>query len=241
MKKLILIALLSAAFNSFSQEEKSWRIGILWGGKGNYSTFSGGMENAHARFHKNEFGGGALEVLGRYDHNNHWMWTGGIGVSTFGYNFALTQNYSLRFADKHFNGIESSFVSLEVPVMAHYKFNLNCKNARWVLGAGLSTQLIGAQTFNTNQNLPDGVSPEALNVTATTQEGGNLNVRFVAGREKVYKKGGILNASFVINAGFKETSKAIVSYRADNENYQHEFSNTNNFFGFRLSYFFRPF
>jgi hypothetical protein len=65
-------------------------------------------------------------------------------------------------------------------------------------------------------------------------------VRFVIGKEKIFKKGGILHAAWIFNVGLNDKAKATVNYTLDNTNYQHEFTNKGNFVGFRIAYFFKP-
>jgi len=65
--------------------------------------------------------------------------------------------------------------------------------------------------------------------------------RMTIAREKVFKRGGILNASLVFNLGLKEMARSSVEYQIDQQTYQHEFSNNGNYVGFKLAYFLKPF
>src|SRR4051812_10115634 len=95
MKKLAFAVLTFISLLAISQETDTWRFGIQWGTQGTRARFAGGMEDANARFHQNKFDGAALNIGIRYDLNNHWMGTFGLGFNTFGFNYALAQNYSL--------------------------------------------------------------------------------------------------------------------------------------------------
>ncbi|MDI1354480.1 MAG: hypothetical protein PSX36_06165 [bacterium] len=245
MKKSILIALICLVLKGYSQQDGAWSFGLQWGFQGNTSEFSGGMETANARFQHNSYGSGALDFLARFDYNNHWMLTGGIGFSSFGFDYALTKNYSLLTGNEEnrYCKIRSSFSMVTLPVMVYYKFNPNCKNSKWVIGAGF------AQLFTDDAKISASYvdSPEAnanANYIASASDSRNdfyTMWRFSVGREKVFKSGSILNASMLFNFGTKTMATSTVSYEVDGESYSHQFTNRGNFIGFRLSYFFKPF
>lgn len=242
MKKLVFSALTCLSLAGFSQETDAWRIGIQWGFQGNHAEFAGGMSNANARFHQNNFDAGALNIEGRYDLNKHWMGTFGLGFTTFGFNYALAENYSLYHPKSHFSGIRSEFSALDLPLMIFYKFNPNCKNAKWLIGAGVSRNFTGAQTLTRNfENTTDGSVSSYLNSVSSTKGGSYTMLRFAVAREKVFKRGNILNASLLFNVGFKQLAKSTVNYTVDGQAYTHDFTTNGNFTGFRLTYFFRPF
>jgi hypothetical protein len=243
MKKLIVSALCILSLAGVSQDEKAWRIGITWGGQGNHAKYSGGMSDAHARFHHNKFGGGGFGIVARYDHNHHWMWLSGLNFNSFGFEYALAENYSLLHPANRFSSIRSEYGSLEIPAMVHYKFNPNCRNVRWVIGAGFVETFIGAQTLNKSlSQVSDGTTQSVnyLSSTSTAKGGNYWMLRWAVSREKMYKSGGILNAALVFNVGFHDIAHSTVNYTIDNKTYNHEFTNNGSFVGFRLSYFFRP-
>ncbi len=251
MKKIIISALCILAINGFSQDEKTWRIGVQIGSQNNHSRFTGGMSDANARFNHNTHGAGALNVIWRYDLNKHWMLMTGLGINSFGFQYSLSQNYSLANYGKHNNqyvGVQSSFGALEIPAMVFYKFNPNCKNGRWLVGAGFAQTFIGAQT-NSNDSWQGGESVAVvpatndvhLNSTSVAKGGNYWFFRWSVGRERTYKNGGILNASILFNVGFNKIGESTVNYTVDNKDYTHSFTNTGNFVGFRLAYFFKPF
>lgn len=243
MKKILLTAFVATSFTLFSQTDKIWSLGAQWGFQGNHSMLVGGMKTANARFHHTSFGGGALNLIGRYDHNKHWMLMTGLGFNTFGFEFALAENYSLVKGKRSYSPIRAEFGTLEIPTLVYYKFNPNCKNSKWVVGAGFVHTLVGAQTVTANKtyDVEGNTNATYLKGEASAKGGLTCMVRFAVGREKLFKRGNVLNASFVMNAGLKELAKAKVNYAVDGAEYEHEFSNRGNFIGFRLAYFFKPF
>jgi len=242
MKKNIFLALCTLSLLASAQEKDTWRIGAQWGFQGNNSHLIGGQQTADARFESHNAGGGALNVFARYDLDKRWMLLAGLGLSSYGFEFSLSQNYSLLNPDSRRATLKNNIGLLELPIMIHYKFNPNCKQVKWLLGAGFA------------QNLQTGV-----NTTGTFKEGneGNANIssfksdvilkgtffpviRFSVGREKVYSGGGILNFSMLFNYGFAQSAKANVAYTIDGNSFQHQFDNKGNFFGLRMAYYFAP-
>lgn len=242
MKKLVLAAFTFISLIAISQETDTWRFGIQWGAQGARAQFAGGMENANARFHQNNFDAAALNIGIRYDLNNHWMGTFGLGFNTFGFNYALAQNYSLYNPKNRFSGIQSEFSALELPLMVYYKFNPNCKNAKWLIGGGFSQNFVGDQSVTKNfQSATDGNTASSyLNSTSYADGGMYTMLRFAIGREKVFKKGGILNCSLLFNCGLKNLAYSTVNYTVDGQTYTHDFKTKGNFCGLRLTYYFRP-
>ena len=170
------------------------------------------------------------------------MGTFSLGVNTFGFQYALAENYSLRSPQSHFSGIKSDFSSLDLPLLIFYKFNPNCKNSKWLIGGGFSQNFVGAQSVSRSFQVANDGSTNSnyLNSVSSSSGGGYTMLRFAIAREKVYKRGNILNASFIFNAGFKQMAKSTVNYTVDGQTYTHEFTNFGNFAGFRLTYFFMP-
>jgi len=244
MKKAILLLVMGISSLYLSaQENNTWRFGVQWGAHDNMSKFSGGSPNANARFHHNEFGGGSFDLVARYDLDRHWMGTIGLGFNSFGFNFALAENYSLLTLQNRFSSVQTDFVGVEIPLMIYYKFNLNCKNARWLIGGGFAANFTDGNTVSKHfvQNNDGAASSDYLNSISTSNNGGHAMLRFAVGREKVFKRGSIFNASLIFNAGMDEIAKATVNYTVDNQNYSHSFSNKGNFVGLRLTYFFKPY
>ncbi len=242
MKNLILSAFAFLAFAGFSQETDTWRFGIQWGFQGTRSQFAGGMSEANARFHQNKCDAAAINFNTRYDLNKHWMGTFGLGFNTFGFQYALANNYSLYNPKSHFSGIKSEFTAVDLPFMIYYKFNPTCKNSKWLLGGGFSQNLLGAQTITRSYQVAnDGVTASNyLNCVSSTSGGMYTMLRCALAREKVFRRGSILNASLLFNAGLRKLATSTVNYTVDGMNYSHQFKTNGNFIGFRLTYFCRP-
>ena len=242
MKKSILALFSIAVLAMNAQEAKTWRLGIQIGPQGNRSVYSGGMTEANARFNHNPFGGGALAVMGRYDFDQHWMVDAGIGISTFGFEYALAEDYSLLAKDRKFTTIRSEYAALDIPLMVHYKFNPNCKNVRWVIGAGFSEYITGDSYISRSvSQASDGNSVNYLSSNSDLKGGLFWNFRWTVAREKIFKNKSMLNLALYVNCGLDQIANSTVNYTIDGKDYTHTFSNNGNFAGLRLTYFFRPF
>src|ERR1035437_8947039 len=96
MKKItVLIAFVAISYASFSQTPNSWRVGVSATNIYNPSCFSGGASGANALFSQEDFVSGALEVNGRYYYNKHWSLQSGLAFGQLGFQFYMTQDYSL--------------------------------------------------------------------------------------------------------------------------------------------------
>jgi len=242
MKKIALLSILAIGLSCSAQENKTWRWGLQWGHQDNRSNWSGGMDDANARFHENKNPDGAFDLIARYDHDMRWMATFGMGINTYGFNFGITNNYKFSNQQFRWSGVNAKFTEFETPILVHYKFNRNCKNSRWVVGGGFVPTLTSAKTIiDSYVKDNDGVkNASVLNMTAQNFDGGSCMVRLVFAREHMFKKGSILHASWIFNVGLNDKAKATVDYTIDNTKYNHEFTNRGNFVGFRLAYFFKP-
>jgi hypothetical protein len=243
MKKIVCSLLVALGLSGIAQENNTWRIGAQWGLHGNHSRFTGGMEDANARFQQKPFGANSFQIVGRYDINKRWMVMSGLGFNSFGFEFALAENYSFLHKGPRSSAIKSDFVAFEIPIMGFYKFNPNCRDVKWLVGAGFANNLTGTQTLYKSYSNGTESTPATryLNSTATSVGGSHIMLRFAVGREKSFKRGGILNATMVFNAGLSGTmAKATVNYTVDGQAYTHEFTNNGNYVGLKVAYFFRP-
>ena len=242
MKKTMIVLFGAVTIMAQAQEQKTLRVGIYLGNAGNKSHLSGGSSNANARFEKEEWGSGAIGINGRYDFDRRWMITGGIGVQSIGFGYSIAQNYSLLKPDSRNKSIKSDFGVIEMPTMVFYKFNPNCKNAKWLVGAGFSENLVGAQTINRSlSEVGDGgSSTDYISSTSSTKGGIYWNFRWSVAKEKTFKNNSILNAAVLFNVGMNQVATSTVNYTIDNQTYTHEFSNKGSFVGLRLTYFFKP-
>ncbi len=242
MKKILFLLLTMASLTHQAQEDKTWRLGLQLGMSGNKSKFSGGLPDADARFVHNPFGAAAIDVIARYDFNKRWKIESGLGVNALGFEFALAQNYSFVNKGKRYNQVKSNIGTLEIPIMVSYKFNPNCRNSKWFISGGVSNVFIGQQKqkHNSDNNNDTPLGNTVLSHTTTVNSGAYLNARLMVGKERVFKKGGILSAALIWNIGFSKLAKSNVEYTIDGNTYQHEFINKGSFFGLRLAYYFRP-
>lgn len=242
MKKTLAFFIGLASLVSIAQENDTWRIGAQWGFQGNHADLIGGQTIADSRFEQHDAGGGALNIFARYDYNQHWMLNTGIGLSNYGFEFSLAQNYSLLNRNARRNVIKNDIGVLELPVMIHYKFNPNCKQVKWLVGLGFIQNL---QTgYNQSGTYKEGneATPNISYFKSDVVLIGSLfpTIRFSVGREKIFNSGRILNFSMLLNYGFKQSAQTVVTYNIDGKDYQHKFSNQGNFFGFRMAYYLMP-
>jgi hypothetical protein len=242
MKKILHTTMLLLAISGQSQENAAWRIGLQWGFHANSSSPVKGNDMANARFHHNKFGGGSLSLQARYDFHRHWMMMLGLGIESFGFDFALSQNYRIGNENKHYAGLKPEFTAFEIPVMFYYKFNPDCKNKRWLIGAGLIKTLTGIQKSSGRFTEGDEGNANAsyMSYNAQTLNPGLMMLRLAVNREKKFRNGTILSAGLVCNFGLKQLARAEVTYSVDGNEYHHEFVNRGNFAGLRIAYFFRP-
>src|SRR5688572_20699448 len=122
MKNSAIIALVLLSFQVYTQQDRTLSYGIQWGFHGNESVYSAGMEQAHSRFQANNHGSVALDFIARYDVNNRWLVTSGLGFSTFGFEYALTENYSLLQNKRRYSVIRSDYGIINMPFLVYYKF-----------------------------------------------------------------------------------------------------------------------
>ena len=206
------------------QENKVWRVGFQLGNCGNASKYSGGSQIANGRFNQKTFGAPNINIVARYDLNKHWMLLPGIGLNAIGFGYSISENYSLLSIKKQVSDIQTIFPTLEVPVSLFYKFNLNCKNTRWVVGAGFVTTLGARQTSDKNFSITaEGTSTHYLSSHSVSNGGAFMLVRWSVGREKIYRNGSILQASLLVNMGFNTMATSTVHYTLDNQSYSHTF------------------
>lgn len=242
MKKLLLAILTVGSLISTAQEEKTWRLGVQLGMTANKSKFSGGMSDANARFHQNPYGAAGLDVMVRYDLNKRWKIESGLNLNSLGFEFSLSEDYNFLQKGPRQSQVRTKAGVLEIPLMVSFKFKPNCKNTKWFIGAGISNTFVGKhkqeKTFNPSS---DGPSNTTYLSNQTTVKGGvHFSGRLMVGRERVFKRGGILSATLLWNIGFSEIAKAKVEYTVDGKTYQHEFSNKGSFVGLRIGYCFKP-
>jgi len=240
MKKFIIIGIGLMSLSLSGQEKSGWRIGAEIGNCANSSKYSGGTLVANARFNQSVFYAPNLNIVARYDFNKHWMAISGVGFNAIGFGFSLSEDYKLLDRAKRFSDNKNAFAAIEIPIALNYKFNLNCKNSRWLMGAGMVPTFIGKQTIdNTYSVNNEDNSVSYITSHSDTKKDWGLLLRYSVSREKVFHNGSILQASLLVNFVLNTIAKSTVNYQLDNQNYSHTFSNKGGSAGIRVTYFFK--
>ena len=245
MKKLIfnLILLLLTPLALSAQLSDKWRLGLQFGCYGNWSEFSGGMSDAPAAFSHDPFGTGSFDINVRYEHSLRWAFQTGLNFTSIGFNFTLANDYNLNDeCNNRYDMLESSIPVMQVPVMAMYKTKNSCKNWRWVFGAGVVNSFTGDNQYSNEATFTQQQeqNPEFMKVETRSSGSYHFMTRFMIGREKEFKKGGMLTFMLQGNCGYTEMGYAQVTYNTNNRLYHHEFSNNGSYCGFSIAYTFRP-
>lgn len=243
MKKISLL-LLSVLVSGgvMAQENKVWRIGAQFGINANEVKFAGGLSGAHARFEYKPHSTADLNFIARYDYNHRWMAQLGLGFNSIGFEYSIAENYSLFNPKGRKNStITSQFGTFEIPGMLFYKFKPNCKNTRWLVGAGFVAGLTDEQTIHKDFKVSaEGQSTNYLKSESVTTGDGYWLFRWSIARERMFRNGSILQASLVFSTGFKELAYSKVNYTIDNTVYEHRFSNNGSNISFRLAWYLWP-
>jgi len=243
MKNFFWAVLVCAATSGVAQNNNEvWRLGAQLGFHGGHAHLKSGDAEASALFGNDGLAGGALDLLVRYEKGRHLMLTSGLGIQSFSYQFSLARNYTLGRPEERYARVSTELSMLEIPVMIHYRFNPNCRNARWVLGAGWTTGLLGANTVDATAvaNGEMAYSGDYLSAQTTIHGGGISMLRLSVARERELRQNGVVSAAFVLNFGTRELSETRVNYQAMGKTYQHVFGQNGSFAGFRLAYYLRP-
>jgi hypothetical protein len=243
MKQKLTFLLLLLTTQVISQDYRQFRLGLMSGGYGNHSEFSGGMSNAPSEFSHDSYGTGSFDFTLRYERSQRWAFMTGIGFTSAGFNFSLANDYSLDDAcGDRYDMMESSIPVAQVPFMVLVKSNNNCKNWRWIAGAGIVNSFVGETTYDNTVIFSQEPEQNAEYMTVSTQSDGGYHVqsRFLIGREKQFTRGAILSFMLLMNHGCSTIGEASVTYNQDNRVYNHEFTNSGTYCGFSIAYSFRP-
>ena len=244
MKKYLYVLMLSAGFMGISaQTNEQWRLGFQFGFQGNHAQLIGGDKMADARFEQNNAGAAGLNLFARYDYNQHWMLLTGIGLSSYGFEFSLANKYALSLPESRRTVLKGGIGLLEIPFMLHYKFNPNCKQVKWIVGAGFIQNLQGGNRLSVQElKISEGYTGIGyFNCEVKQSRALFPTIRFSVGREKQLEGGGILNCSLLLNYGFAQNARATVNYEIDGQAYTHQFGNRGNYAGIRIAYYLAPF
>ncbi|HYG51999.1 MAG TPA: outer membrane beta-barrel protein [Flavobacteriales bacterium] len=240
MKKLFIFSIALVAASGV-HAQSSWSLGISGASLGNHSYYSGGMADAHANFHHDDFGTGSLGFVARKTLCPHWSFQTGFGFSSIGFNFALAQDYSLLNEDSQWIGASVSSGVVNIPASIIYNTNLNCRNWRWFVGGGFSTVMSG-QTSGSTEGTATAEDNTTVSLStnyhspAFTRVHGHL----MGGIEKVYKRGAMLSFGLMLNGGLSSLATTDVTYTLDGKTYNHTFTNRGNYCGLFINYYFRP-
>jgi hypothetical protein len=239
LTSIALLLILVPQF-SLAQEDKGFKLGLQFGNSSSNLKLTGGMENANGRFKQRNFGVPSINLVARYDFNKHWMIESGIGLNGIGFSFSISENYPLFNSKYKSSDIKTLFTAFEVPVMLFYKFNPNCKNSRWIVGAGFAPTLYEGKSDSQDFSLSsEGQSTNYLSSQSVSNGNGSLLLRYSVGREKVFKNGSLLQASLLMNIGFGTVATSTVNYTIENEKYSHSFANNGSSVAFRIAYLFK--
>ncbi|MEO5572302.1 MAG: hypothetical protein ABIT08_00590 [Bacteroidia bacterium] len=248
MKKILLVILIST-FAYTANSQNPWNIGIMMGGGGNISQFSGGMANADAKFSNVPFPSGQIGVFARYRISERMSLQSGFDFSSIGFTYLFAQDYSLEQPLDQNEIMFSGTCVSRIPAMAIYNSKLNCKNWRLISGGGFALNIVDKNWISEYDNFmecPVGMSEEQIrNYFYKTQEShstsaANGSFVWLVGVEKVFKRGNMLSFTFQGNCGFTPIATSTVQYTVDGTAYNHSFTNYGSYAGFGISYYFLP-
>lgn len=249
MKKIFITLTIAGIFlcTGMYAQTSSWRLGFQLGLTGNHSEFNRGMQEAHARFHHSEYGSGLLAVVAQKEICTKLHFETGIGVTSIGFVNSIAENYSLLTPEGHFKPLNSEICVLEIPASLIYKFNPDCRNRRWYIGAGIK---LLSNSDNTDVTLPlETNNPSDIAKTSnndmtqhiTSKKFTVLTTHLLVGREKTLKSGRLFSYGLIFNFGYKNIAEAEVNYTLDNKSYTHVFSNKGSYCGLIFGYHLKPF
>lgn len=239
MKKILILILITLSLSVFAQDNQ-WRLGVQLGFHGSNARYSGGMTDAHSRFYSDGYSAPSWDFTARNDINEHWMLLTGIGFTQTGFNFAIAENYSLLGKGHKYTNIQSSIPLLQIPILGAYKTRLNCRNTRWFIGGGFVLNFTSDKVNTSSSVNGDDVTKlDSAYLNAQVNSGKYVTVdpRFIIGRERVLKHGGIFSVSFLAHFGTRELMHATVNYSLDGTQYWHKFTNKGSYCGIVFSYY----
>lgn len=245
MKKLILMVLVIAAITN-AKAQKNWSVGVFTSGSGNHAQFSAGSSEANGRFSSNPYGTGTFGLMGRYFLNNHWSLQSGMNLSQVGFEYAVSNDYSLlKKHNEHATKNNVGIGVLQVPLTAIFVTKTNCSNFRFFVGSGV-TLTTSLNNVNETKNIvakgdEGAINNVYVNQTVSSSQFVIPTVQFMWGIEKLMKKGGIIQGGFVANMGFTNIATSDVTYSIENKVYNHTFTNKGDYMGMMLNYYFKPF
>ena len=245
MKKYLLI-IVGAAFATATLAQSSWRWGLTLGSAQNSSKFTGGMANASALFDHTTYQSGQWGVLFRKTLSAHFSLQTGLKGVGLGFEYGMAQDYSLLKQQEHHNWNRIHIGSVQIPVSLIWNSKPNCSNMRWYVGAGGTLEYTGAINKDKNLNTSNEVTGNTGSsgyLEQSVNAGGGATVcgNLLFGVERTFNSGRMLNMGFWFNKGFMPIATSNVTYTADNQTYNHTFTNYGSYAGVTISYYFKPF
>jgi hypothetical protein len=239
MKKRLLMMALFASLAVSAQE--GCRFGLNSMLNVGRTDFSGGDKIASAHFRNDNFGGLGLGLNWRRDYTQRWMVTAGFGIRMWGFQYSLTNDYSLvRYRNKDHNVIFNDFVSAEIPVTLFYKGRLNCRGIRFIAGAGFAVSLTGRQVQRgTAEMSEEPGAPSIMTSKSVARPGASFALRGVVGTERVMQNGRIVQLNLVFSRGLGRSATSSVQYTADGKEFYHEFTTNGSYVGLQSVIFFK--
>ena len=246
MKKSLTISMLFfLLIGSASFAQNRWSVGLQIGAVGNHSKYSSGMSDASALFNNNVFGTGQIGIYFRYRMTERFSFQTGYDFSEFGFSYALAKDYNLLNPHEHYAELQTGTCISRLPALIIYNSKLNCRNMRFILGAGLTFTTIDNNWLSESSTRVTSEGVENLVPTDMTQQthsttSASSSFTWLIGVEKVFKRGNMLALTFQANYGFNDIAESTVSYTANNKNYTHTFTNNGSWAGVGLCYYFLP-
>ena len=244
MRKLyFLLALAASSSAAFAQS--NWSMGLQWFCIGNDAKFTGGMSQTTGRFNGSCYGGTGLGINFKYTANDHWSFQAGLNAGSLGFDYSITNDYSLLTRNRKYSSNTASFGIAELPATVIYNFNPNCKNFRWIVGAGAKLVTHGEEIEKEIRSDLEECPTGAISTYLTQQmhvnsfATGTGHIMF--GIEKLKKKGSIWSVQLIYNKGFEAIATSTVKYDVEGKNYEHRFTNYGDYFALAFNYYFRPF
>jgi len=245
MKKYVLLAAFTSLIFAASAQSR-WNIGVHTGCITNISKFESGDEEANALFNNNQYHSFSLGVDFRYRISPKFSLVSGLSFTEFGFSYGMAKDYSLLEPRMNDEDITASTCITSLPAILVMNTPTNCRNNRFIFGAGFVVRGIDEQWENTNTH--EVTAYEASNSKSTmmtsqtnSSSGVSPAATWLIGMEKVLKKGNTLSFTFQGTQGFTTIAESTVNYTASNKNYTHTFINRGSFVSFAFAYNFSPF
>lgn len=244
MKNYILIALVVATtINATAQN--NWNLGVQGTCGSNSSTFSDGSPNASALFTHGKYKEMSLGLVGRYFMGKHWSIQSGVGVGHIGFNYGIAKDYSLSQLQDHYTRNKVAVSVIQIPLIGIFTSKPNCRNVRAYVGAGANIMGHSRTVDKTKEvsisTQDKSATPDYINQTVNASPFLAVAAQFVWGVERILKQGNIMQFGFVANKGFTTIATSTVTYSVGGTQYSHTFSNSGNYMGMTMNYYFRPF